>query len=132
MMPLSLQELEDMRQVQQGAMLDTGQFLRYSETYDAMNHPRPAWTDGSITECGLEQTGGKESRRQSLGNDATTVTWDARLRLPLGSVIDLRDRFRILLRYGQACAPLVYDFAGPAKEGPSGIVIDLKLVQPGV
>lgn len=122
-------ELAGMQATQESAMMDTCVLMRYSEALDAINHPVPTWTDGESMLCGLDMTGGTEQR----GSQRVIVRWDAVIRLPLDTVIDLRDRIRITHRFGQALASgLVYEIAGPAEIGPSGIVLPLKKVAPSV
>lgn len=122
-------ELTGMQATQESAMMDTCVLMRYSETLDSINHPLPTWNDGEATKCGLDMTGGSELR----GNQRILVRWEAMLRLPLHTTIDLRDRVRITHRFGQALATeLVYEISGPAEVGPSGIVLPLKKVVPSV
>lgn len=122
-------ELSGMQATQEAAMMDTCVLMRYSEMLDAINHPVPTWTDGPSTICGLDMTGGEEQR----GSQRVVARWDATIRLPLDTVIDLRDRIRITHRFGQALASgLVYEIAGPAEIGPSGMVTPLKKVVPSV
>lgn len=125
---MGVDELERLRMHQEEVMQDTCVLMRYSETFDAMHHPVPAWTDGPMLACGLRQTAGQEVS----ADGRVLVSWPATLRLPIGTRIDLRDRVRIVLRFGQACTPMVYGFAEPAQEGPSGLVIRLKNTDPRV
>ena len=63
----------------------------------------------------------------------TVEYYGGRLRLPLGTVIDQRDRFRVVSRYGEDADPeTVYFFSGPAEIGVSGIVIPFEKVEPSV
>lgn len=124
----SREDLERMQAVQESRMLDTCVLMRYSEEKDSINHPVPTWTDGDTTICGVDQTGGSEDR----GSNRTVVKWDARVRLPLNTEIDLRDRIRIILRFGRACEPIVYEISGPPEAGPSGLVVSCMKVQPSV
>lgn len=128
MKPISRTELEDMQATQESAMFDTCVLMQYSETLDSINHPTPTWTDGPVLSCGLDMTGGREQR----GSQRTLVTWDAKLRLPISTVVDLRDRVRIIMRFGQPCIPIVYELDGPPEQGPSGLVVPLKKVEPSV
>ncbi len=126
MRPISASQLERMGNAQEAAMLDTCVVMRYSETFDAMHHPVPAWTDGPILPCGLDMTGGDE-----IGGDGRVlVTWSASLRLPLDTVLDLRDRIHVVMRFGQACGDMVFDIAAPVQVGPSGLVVRLRSTDP--
>lgn len=128
MNPISRDELEGMQETQEAAMFDTCVPMKYSEVLDSIGHPTPTWTDGDLQPCGLDMTGGREQR----GSQRNLVTWDARLRLPIGSDLGLKDRVRIVLRFGRPCTPIVYEVDGPAEQGPSGLVVPLKKVEPGV
>lgn len=122
-------ELTNMKATQESAMMDTCVLMRYSETLDAINHPVPTWTDGPSVMCGLDMTGGEEQR----GSQRVVVRWDAVIRLPLDTQLDLRDRIRITHRFGQALASgLVYEIGGPEQKGPSGMIVPLKKVTPSV
>ena len=129
MRPLTAIELSRMQGAQVDAMMDACVLMTYSESLNSINHPVPAWTDGPILVCGLDMTGGQEMR----SGGKVVVTWEARIRLPLGTRFDLRDRIRVALRFGQPTDNnTVYGFDGPAQEGPSGIVVPIKKVQPSV
>jgi hypothetical protein len=128
MKPIDHVELDGMQAAQESAMMDTCVLMRHSETLDELRHPVPKWTDGETSVCGLDQTGGSEQR----GSNRVVVKWDARLRLPLNTVIDLRDRVRIILRFGRPCTPIIYEVSAPPEIGPSGMVVSCMKVQPGV
>lgn len=121
-------ELARMRMAQESAMMDTCVLMRYGETFDPMHHPVPSWTDGPVLACGLNMSGGEE-----LSSDGRVlVSWTASLRLPAGTLLDVRDRVRMVLRFGQVCEQIIYDLAGPAQEGPSGLVARLRATNPRV
>jgi hypothetical protein len=118
-----------MKQTQESVMMDTCVLKRYSETFDAMHHPVPAWTDGPVLACGLDMTGGEEVD----GNGRVLVRWSATLRLPRGTMLDLRDRIRVIGRlWMMSSNPIEYQIAGPAQEGPSGLVVRLQNTNPRV
>jgi len=120
-------ELAEMRATQEAHMMDEVVRMVWSSTKDVLNADVSTWTDGKIIACGIDMTGGAEER----GSEKIAVTWDARLRLPLGTTFDMRDRFRISSRFGQPTnTNTVYEIASPAEEGPSGIVISLRKVEP--
>jgi hypothetical protein len=101
--------------------------MQYSETLDAINHPMPTWTDTVTLPCGLDMSGGVESR----GSQRVAVRYDAQIRLPLTTTYDLRDRIRVTKRFGKTLAtPLVYEIAAPQEQGPSGLVFNLKKLDP--
>lgn len=129
MRAFSAEELTRMRAAQAEAMQDVCVWMDYAEMPDAINHPVPSWTDGAIAACGLEVLGGREQR----GDRRTVVYWDAVLRLPVTFDFDLRDRVRITRQFGEVVVnPVVYDVAGPADIGPSGMLVRLRQVEPKV
>ena len=120
-------ELSRMRATQNEYMMDEVVHLVYSSSKDALNADVPTWTAGKIISCGVDMTGGSEQRDGGM----TVVRWEARLRLALGTAFDLRDRFRISTRLGQATdSATVYEIVSPAEEGVSGIVLNLRKVEP--
>lgn len=121
-------DLVGMQETQTGHMMDAVMLMKYTETKDAMNHGVASYVDNRVLQCGINMTGSREDQRTDKG----LVTWDASLRLPLRTVFDLRDRVRVLWRFGEPSDDnTVYEFAGPAKIGPSGMVVPLKKVAPG-
>jgi len=125
MSQFSAAELADMRAAQAGHMLDACIRQVYSRTFDSYGEPVEAYPDqaGSIT-CGLDMRPGAERHQQSM----TTLEYDATLRLPIATVIDVKDRLKITHRFGEAVTNLTYEIAGPVQRGPSGIRLLLKKV----
>jgi hypothetical protein len=53
---------------------------------------------------------------------------DARIRLPLATSLDPKDRIRVTYRYGEALgASQDFDVVGPVQRGPSGLMVECKL-----
>lgn len=124
----STRELARMQETQEAAMMDSCVLMRYSESFDAMHHPVPTWTDGPVQACGLNMDSGEE-----IGGDGRVlVSWSASARLPLGTILDPRDRIRITSRFLQPTTQLTYEIAGPVLEGPSGLVVRLRTTDPRV
>ena len=117
-----------MRQVQDSAMMDQCQIMRYSETFDAAHFPVPAWTAEPAIACGLEMANGKRQRKAEL----TAIAWDARIRLPIGTTLDVRDRIKLIKKYGETVTAITYELMSPASQGPSGLVAQLRKFDPGV
>jgi hypothetical protein len=115
-----------MRSTQEAAMMDTCMVMPQSEAVDAIGHPVESWADGALTKCGLDPTGGQELR----GTDKTVVRWDARIRLPLGTAYEPKDRIKMVRRFGQICDEIIYEIIGPADIGPSGLLLPLRKVSP--
>lgn len=112
-------ELERMRATQQNAMQDECAVLAYSSVPDAYGNPVATYTAGSGIPCGVELL--RPSERQASGE---VPRIDLRLRLPLETVFDPRDRIRVIYRYGAAVTQEDYDIVGPSKRGPSGLVVE--------
>lgn len=120
-------ELARMRSAQQSSMQDVCQIGRYQSTADAYNNPDVEYVYGGQQACGFEHLQPKE-----VQGTAQVPIIDARLRLPVGVDVDPRDRIRIEERYGEVLAsPEVYEIEGPVRRGPSGLVLDLRLVDDG-
>lgn len=120
-------ELTRMQEAQKSAMMDTCTLLQYSEVQTSYGQMKGTWTAGPILTCGYGPTGGEEIREPGK----TVVRWDAKLRLPLSTHLDLRDRIRIENRYGQPTdVRTVFEIVGPIQEGPSGFVLLLRKVEP--
>jgi len=123
----SADELTAMQDTQESAMMDTCVLMRYSEAMDAINHAVPTWTDGQTSECGLDMREGEER----IGDGRVIVKWEARLRLPINTTLDLRDRIRITARFGSPLnTPIVYQIVSPVQQGPSGLRVKLQKVEP--
>ncbi len=116
-----------MRGTQEGAMQDLCVVLGYGEMGDGYGLPKPVWGANPVeVECGLELVGPDEE--QGTGEVAVI---DARLRLPVGTVVDVRDRVMVIERYGEelgASDVLLFEIEGPAQRGASGLVLSLRLV----
>jgi hypothetical protein len=123
----STAELTNMQDTQESAMMDTCVLLRYSDSVDALNHPVPTWTDGLASACGLDMRGGEER----TGDGRVIVKWEAMLRLPINTTLDLWDRIRITTRFGVLLnETIVYQIVSPVQQGPSGLRIRLQKVEP--
>jgi len=93
---------------------------------DDYGNPNPTWVSGSEIACGLHMLDVAEVL------DASNVpTVDAKLRLPIATSIDPRDRITITKRFGVAITAEKYIIVGQPKRGPSGLVLELKAVVDG-
>jgi len=55
------------------------------------------------------------------------VEYDATVRVPIATTVDLRDRFRVTKRFGETLSSaLVFDIVAPPQRGPSGIRLLLR------
>lgn len=119
-------ELEYMRNVQEGHMMDTCVFQHRTVTPNTYNEQVETWpTDSAEINCGLDMRPGSERR----GVDSTVLQYDAVLRLPITTSVDVKDKIRITKRFGEILTtPLTYEIVGPVQRGPSGIRVLLKRI----
>lgn len=118
-------DLAAMRSTQTGHMQDTCIRQAFSRTYDTFGGSTVSYTDGSAIACGLDMRPGSERHT----NDNSITEYDATLRLPITTTVDVRDRIKITHRFGEAITNIIYDIAGPVQRGPSGIRLLLKRVE---
>lgn len=111
----------------EAAMLDTCVVLRFSAAEDACGVPVATYTESAPTPCLLGQMPAKERFRP----DATMSEVVARLRLPLGTALERRDRVRITHLGGRLLeTPLEYAVNGVPRELPALLAVDLAEVRP--
>jgi hypothetical protein len=120
-------ELATMQGAQEAHMMDTCQIGAYSRTDGATyGQSVEAWTYGAALDCGLEQQAGSERRK----DDMTVEKWDAVLRLPIGTAINVKDKIKITARHGLPVTNLVYMVVSPPRVGASGLRILLEISAP--
>ena len=109
-------------------MMDTAVRLVYRETgKDEYGMSIHEWAEDAELACGYDA---KAIKEVMVGTQV--VLTDARLRLPIGTVVDNRDRFRVTRRFGEILAnPPTYEILGEPRQGPSGLLLDLRLVTDG-
>ncbi len=117
-------ELERMRDTQDAAMQDLAWVLRYSSMTDGYGLPEGVYARAFEVVCGLELVDPAEMQ----GTGEVPVI-DARLRLPIETVVDERDRIEVTERYGEVLGTSqVFEIEGPVERGPSGLVLKLRTV----
>lgn len=117
-------ELTRMQTTQESAMMDTCVVMAYSSMTDDYGNPKPVYTDTYESECGLEHLNPAEV--QATGEVPIV---DARLRLPIDTELDERDRIKITHRFGaELDIPQTFEIAGPVERGPSGLELSLRIV----
>ena len=120
-------ELTRMRSTQDGAMQDVCRIGAYTSADDAYNLPSVTYVYGDEVVCGLDLM---SSTEQQASGEVPII--DAKLRLPIGTTINERDRIRVEQRYNEdLTTPQVFEIEGPVDRGPSGLVLDLRLVDDG-
>jgi hypothetical protein len=115
-------ELSRMQSTQDSAMQDTCQIGVYTRTYDTFGAPVPVYTYATAITCGYDPTGGRENWRR----DMTALHVDATIRLPIDTSVNVKDRIKIITRFGVTLAtPLVFEVIQETERGPSGLVLSL-------
>lgn len=118
-------ELAYLRATQDGHMMDTCVIQTHAYTDNTYNEQVESWKDGKETACGLEMTAGNERH----GSDASTLVYDATLRLPIGTTANIKDRIKITKRHGAVITPIIFDVVGTVQRGSSGNRILLKVLE---
>jgi hypothetical protein len=117
-------ELTRLQDTQESAMQDTCVIQAYSSMTDDYGNPKPVYQDIYESECGLEHLDPAEV--QATGE---VPIIDAKLRLPLDTELDERDRIKITHRFrAELVIPRVFEIIGPAERGPSGLTFSLRIV----
>lgn len=113
-------------------MQDEGIVYAYTPTaVDNFGNPVAAYVAGRSTVCGFEPSTNEVQRSGEV------AMLNAKLRLPIATDIGEHDLFLLTKRYGVALTDTgkigdatvtgqVYAVFGPAKRGPSGLVVELK------
>ena len=117
-------DLTAMREAQDGHMLDTGNVQPVSVSADSFGQNVESYpTNSSSIACGLDMRPGSER----FGVEKTVIEYDATVRVPISTTVDLRDRFRVTKRFGETLSTaLVFDIVAPPQRGPSGIRLLLR------
>jgi len=115
----SASELFDLRTAQSGHMLDVGNIQPVSAIADSYGQVVETWPTNNVDiACGLDMRPGSERH----GPDRTITSYEATVRLPIGTEWDMRSRFRVTKLFGETLLiPLVFNFVGPVQRGPSGV-----------
>lgn len=123
-------ELARMQDTQVGGMMDTCVILDYSNNPD-YGEEVPTWSARNVyVDCGLNE----KMAREIMQEDQTIVKTEGELRLPIDTKIDEKDHIQILTRFGQPVQQgdlKTFALAGLPRQGPSGLLIDLIIVEPG-
>lgn len=118
----SAAELARMQGTQTSAMQDTCLIYAYSVIgTDVYGLPIKDHVPGDPVPCGYDPVAKEVQLPGAVG------MIDAKLRLPIGTVVTEHDRIAITHRYGVGVQPLMHTVFGPPERGPSGLVVNLKL-----
>lgn len=123
-------ELDSMEEAYLATLLDTCVVMPYTVNgNDGYGKPVESWGDGVTFACGYDPQASRF--KESLNQTEVPVEVSA-LRLPLGVVIDHRDRVRLTHRYGRALNPnLYFEIYSDPIIGLNGITILMKNVTDG-
>jgi hypothetical protein len=122
---LTAKELAAMRATQAAAFADTAEILRYvAGAPDAYNVPDPQRPADPAIACSFDPRPGTG---QALGG-ANVPLYDARARLPIGTVIGQADWIRITHRNGEAITPLTFEIVGMPEQTATALVCRLNLM----
>lgn len=121
-------ELTRMQGTQEDGMFDTCSILTHVTT-NVSGEPQSSWTEsGNRVICGLKIKKSREIHK----SDLSIVRTDAQLRLPIDTAVNPTDRIKIITRFGQAVESLIYGIEGEVLRGPSGLLLDLVIIEPGI
>lgn len=130
MQPFDANLLTRLQATQESTMQDTCVILKWRELdttqYGRKRHQYEAYTTSA---CGFDPT----ATREVMDGTQVAVT-DGTLRLPIAlhKEIDQLDRVRITHRFGVALNdPPTYELIGLPQRGPSGLILNLRLVTDG-
>jgi microcompartment protein CcmK/EutM len=130
MIPISDGELAGMQGTQVDAMPDTCQILRQEEVgVDPYGYPLKEYVVIYTGACGLDASDSEE-----VMEDTQVAVVDAKVRLPLSvqDDFDNLDRIRITHRFDvELDEPQVFSVIGDPERGPSGLVLELRLITDG-
>jgi hypothetical protein len=121
-------DLTFMRAAQLANMPDSGHVQTRVVTPNATtNEQVETWpSDSAETACGLDMRPGGMRR----GEKFSTISYDATLRLPLGTAIKADDHFKVDKRFGETLSvPLVFTVLSPVQQGPSCIRVLLNRIE---
>jgi hypothetical protein len=128
MRPFSADELARMQAAQEAAMMDTCDILERERVgqYES-GIARTGYVLAATTPCGFDPTASEE-----VMDGAQVAVTDARLRLPIGAEVGPLSRVRITHRFGVELDDRpTYEAIGRPERGPSGLVLNLRLVTDG-
>lgn len=130
MRAFTVDELSRMQSTQESAMMDTCQIKRRMESgTDDYGYPIEAYEVIYTGDCGFDASSNKEVM------DGTQVAVvDAVMRLPLDTLDDFDnlDRIKVTYRFNvEDEEPQTFEIMGIPERGPSGLVLNLRLVTDG-
>jgi hypothetical protein len=126
MSDFSAEELTNFRTAQDGHMMDTCLVGVRTVSYNTFGEPVEVFTNSAATDCGLDMRSGSERH----GEKMTQITYDATMRLPIGTTVNVLDRITVTHRFSEAVTNITYRVESPVQRGPSGVRVLLRKVDP--
>lgn len=130
MRPFTATELARMQSTQESAMQDRCELLDYQAVgQDEFGNPRMSYVVMDTVACGFWP-----NRQVEVMQGTQVSLTDAQLRLSLDdeSTVDNLSRVRIVYRFDvELDEPVTYEVIGLESRGPSGLVLNLRLVTDG-
>ncbi len=125
MKTLSLAEINSLRKTAGETFLDSCTLDRVVTSGNSYGEIIQSWVSDSEIQCGLEMTGGIEK----VSGEVIVVERDAVIRLPLNTLIDIRDRITLTKKYGITVSGIQFEIISLPKIGASAMRLDLKKVE---
>lgn len=109
-------------------MFDTGQVLKYvSPSSDAYRIPTKSWTAQTAIKCGYKMGAPAE-----LMDKSSVPFRKSQVRVPLGTEVESKDRFRLTHRNGRELDPAIdFKIIGDPLQGIANLVLYVEQVTDG-
>ena len=120
---LTAGEIADMRETAESSFMDACRIGAPSTPAWGSDPGGLTYTYGAAEPCGFDPTPAGE-----VEDGTQTPLVDAKLRLPIGTVISELYRVSITARHGTAVTAETYVVEGAPRRGPSALVCDLKRI----
>lgn len=127
-MTLTATQITQMQNQAGDLMHDTCVVQTYtSSTVDSYRQPTVTYPDGSAISCGFSwrQLGNTER----LFPELHSLTYDALVRVPIGTTVTRKDRVKLTKRMGVAITNIVFEVSGPVMRGPTCLMVPLRRVE---
>jgi hypothetical protein len=126
-MTISATQVAQMKATHVSLMGDTCQIGTYaSTTSDAHGQPTETWTYATAISCGVDIS--KTIRQQQAqGADMSLAFIDGRVRLPLGTTLNRRDRIKVTKMAGTTLTTaLVFEGVGEPRPSHTALMVDVR------
>lgn len=117
-----------MHKVQRESMMDIGFVSSFSYVQDDLGQPVASYINNPETVCGFRKGQTTRTKEAITASGPQTVTIDATVRLPLGTIVKATDRFTLVSRRFVAIDPIVFEVVSHPLIGLDSIICDLRAV----